>query len=284
MALSFCPIIITLQNRVDRINAFKLYYQKYLKSIEIFYGANKEEIKQYKKYITTTLCNKSCSIGMVGCASSHILVWKHIVDNYVDDDFVLILEDDTKLNFKILESYMPTFKELFKQKNDLVFLNLLGDGIMVRNTFQINSINFYTYSTQFFLGAYMIKRKTALLLYNYFLSNKISYHIDYTLNNVLNKHNILNCIIKEPSLGKQEGQEDSNMNLAKDQKSKSFNSRNNSDLYYALNLPLCMFKNILITFNLIFLILFIFLSIAKQNVFYFTIIGFLFFDIVMIDG
>ena len=272
--LSFKPNIITLKNRDDRINMIKSFYKSYIDEITFFFGASKDEIIQYKKLITTPMCNKFCSIGMVGCASSHILLWKYISEQ--EDGYYMIIEDDTYVNFKEIENKMKDIASIFKKYKNII-LQITGEGFILKSIEKFNSLSMRNYVYNFFLGCYMLRPDTAKVLYNYFLKNKINYHIDFSLNYVP-------CIkiglLGNKEFGEQEGLLDSNMSFGS---SKLFNFNDYKRLYYVLNIPLFSLGPVIITFFTIFVFLFIILAILYKNFFICCLIGLIFMDFLKIE-
>lgn len=278
----FKIFILTLENRQDRIDNMKQYYKKYLNNINFFYGLDKTTIKKYKNELTTNFCNNHCTIPMVGCASSHILLWKYIYQNYSIKDYVLILEDDTFINLEYLQSIFDVIKYLFEINNKHLFLQIVGEGFNLKKIEKINNLIFEEFSYHFFLGAYIISPFISNILYEHFYKYGINYHIDFSLNSVLPKYNIKSLIFNNPKIGEQMGHEDSNMK-GSNSLSKCFISKYNKKLYYALNIPLFTYATFIITFNVLFLIILIILSIYTKNVFYFLIIAILIYETVNFD-
>lgn len=275
--------IITLKNRLDRIEEIQKFYKKNLNEINLFYGLPKDIIKLNKKYISNVFCNKFCTIPMVGCASSHILLWKYISETYENnpEKLILIIEDDTFINLEYLNNNLDIIKYLFSYNHNRLFLQLVGEGFFLNKTEKIKNLIFEKYFYHFFLGAYMIKANIAKELYNYYYINKINYHIDFSLNKVFKEKKINTLILKNNSIGEQQGHEDSNMNLSIS--NKCFDSNNNKKLFYTLNLPIISFFSIVITFSIFFLICLIIFALFTKNIFLFLIIGILLFEIVKFD-
>lgn len=274
--------IITLENRPDRKKEIENYYKKYLDNITFFYGETKDNIKKNKENITTYLCNKFCSIGMVGCASSHILLWKHISE-LKNNKLNLILEDDTFLDIDYLLKKIDIIEKLFKKYNNNIFLQLIGEGVYRTNTIDIDGEKFNTYYKHLFLGSYMISNVVAKSLFEYFYNTKISYHIDYSLNTCFSKKNILPLLINDDKLGEQRGKLDSNMRESNIEHSKCFNEEKYEILSYILNIPLFVLNNIIITFGLIFLFLLLIITILTKNIFIICLITIIGIEIIKFD-
>lgn len=273
----FKIFIITLKNRPDREKKIKDFYKKFTNNnLEIVYGANKVQLKKYKKYITTPLCNHICTIPMVGCASSHILVWEKI-SRESDDYLCIVIEDDTFIDIEYLEQHYDTFMKLFSIHNEKLFLQLVGEGVYLNKTEKLDKLFFESYTSHLFLGAYMLNNKTALDLFTNFKKNKISYHIDFSLNFL---ENIDFLLLKDDNVGKQAGLLDSNMRSGN---SKLFQENKFERLFYSLNLPLFLCGQLVITFGVILFFLLMLYTIINKNFFLSCILGLLFFEIIKKD-
>lgn len=284
--LEFDIYIITLKSRQDRIDEFKSFYSNYINKINIIYGLTKNEIEENKKNITTNFCNSFCTTAMIGCASSHIKVWEKIKDYSNTDRISLILEDDTFISIKKLNKIINQIKELFLTYQNKIFIQLVGEGAILKSKTLITNkereLEFLTFYKHFFLGAYLITPDIASILVNYYQKNKIDYHIDLSLNNVFKENNIKTFILNNYNLGEQKGQTDSNMS---DNKNKNIFIKENAPLFhYAMNFPIIKINNIIITFFLIFLILLFIIFIFFTNTpFLFSILGFIFYEIIKIN-
>jgi GR25 family glycosyltransferase involved in LPS biosynthesis len=273
----FKIFVLTLESRPDRIENIKKFYKDNIDEITFFYGLKQDTLKQFKPKITTIFCNNHCTIPMVGCASSHILLWKYIAE-FKDSEYILILEDDTFINLNYLSSIFKHIKYLFEKNNKQIFLQIVGEGFNLLKIERINDKIFKNYSYHFFLGAYMVTPNIARILYKYFFEHGINYHIDYSLNHVFTLKNIKPLLLSDSNIGKQLGQSDSNMNNQKS--SKSFAKEANQKLHYVLNMPLFSYGSLIITFNFIFLLIFLIIAFYTKNVFYFAVISILAYDII----
>jgi GR25 family glycosyltransferase involved in LPS biosynthesis len=271
--LSFKPNVITLKTRQDRIEKIQNFYKNYNNEINFFFGLSKDVVKKNKSKITTKFCNNLCTIPMVGCASSHILLWKWISES--EDGYYMVIEDDTFINLDVIEKKFNDIKDLFKKYNNLI-LQIVGEGLNLKYTETFNSLTLEKYKYHFFFGCYILTPNTAKIFYLYFLKNKINYHIDLSLNYIKNI-NIL--LLRDDNIGIQEGKTDSNMKNS----NKIFYDDNYKCLYYSLNFPICSICNVIITFNVILLFLLIILTCFYKNIFMFCIIGILILDFIKID-
>jgi GR25 family glycosyltransferase involved in LPS biosynthesis len=138
---------------------------------------------------TTTLCKYFCPKSLIGCAMSHIEIWKHVA---LTNKPAIILEDDAypcdNFNEEFIKHYenIPNDWEfvlfgLFipKDYNSILF-NILCYIYRVKPTQRIND---YINRPFFFNGlqAYMINPSGARRLLNNEYIKKIHFHLDYTL-------------------------------------------------------------------------------------------------------
>lgn len=90
-------------NMADRDDRWKLVNQRFaqtqttlLPKLQRWNATDGKKLTQeYIQSITSKFCNYFCSNAMIGIWLSHYRLWKHIVDNNLDN--VLVLEDDAKL-------------------------------------------------------------------------------------------------------------------------------------------------------------------------------------------
>jgi GR25 family glycosyltransferase involved in LPS biosynthesis len=93
--------VITLENSIDRQKSIKLQFQKINFPFEFIYGIDgkklsKAELNQYyDDAIAKKYCGRSLELGEIGCAISHRLVYKKMIDENIDR--AIILEDDALL-------------------------------------------------------------------------------------------------------------------------------------------------------------------------------------------
>lgn len=279
--LKFDVYIITLKHREDRIKAFKTFYHDYLDQINIVFGLTKQEIEEKRNDLTTTFCNRFCTTPMIGCATSHIMVWKEVCKT---GKVSLVLEDDTFVDLKKVNNLFADFEKLSKSFEEKIFLQLVGEGFFLkRKTRLINgelTTEFLTFEEHLFLGCYMLNAEVASLFVKHYEQKKIDYHIDFSLNKVMKKYQIKPFILNE-KIGVQTGQTDSNM--ISNNENIIFNPTKASFLHYALNLPIIKVNNIVITFCLIIFILIGLLLCFFNNPFMFALLGFSLCEIIKIN-
>ena len=144
--------------------------------------------------------------GAIGCAMSHLTLWKQLVHND-DNDFYLILEDDIEFT----DDFFEKFKQVcaFEQK-DIIFLGY-SMAEKERNkidisgsTVQLNKLNKTRYIGGFF--SYLINKNGAKKLVDYIDKNGIKHGIDY----LIKKIDTLDCYEVSPQLAFTEWNEDDN--------------------------------------------------------------------------
>ena len=220
--------VINLKSNQQRLEKIKKNFDKYNLQFNIFEAIDgkkldKHTIKQY----TTKLCRHFlCNKSMIGCAISHITLWKQLINDKHTNAYI-ILEDDAIIN----DDFIPIISQLDKMDIQFDVLNifcpLLIPCFFNKETHEKIG-NYQTVTKLFPISAtgYIITKQGAQKLVN--LIKKINYHID--LHIVYNQNNI---IIKNicPNLIDVIDINDSST------------STNNQSLLYTL-LDLCNFKRL----------------------------------------
>lgn len=159
----------------------------------IITGVNGRDIPD-ELQIYTNLKDKFLSRSALGCGLAHIRMWKKMIEN--DDQVALFLEDDSEPinNFNeifgnIWESVPKDFDFVYlschdcstKKKYNIEFsmINLLRSKYR-RKVVTINE-NVYIASLPMGLTSYVLSRKCAENLLEYFENVKLSSHIDFQL-------------------------------------------------------------------------------------------------------
>jgi len=175
--------VINLDNCIERMNNFDDTFIRWR-------AIPREEVDEYtdKKLITYYNVSREYHLGCCACLLSHITLWKHIIDNKINN--VLILEDDAVFN-----------KEEFDEE---VIFNFNNNGILYLGGFfhtikmvqkkdkliipnSINGINFLDKNNTRILmtiSYYIPNYKIAELMYNTIINLKrwrvldsLMYHI-----------------------------------------------------------------------------------------------------------
>lgn len=190
--------VINLDKRPDRWEDIQLNFSETGIKLNRWTGVLGTDLsdKQISE-ITTPFCNAMCSYSMIGCALSHIGIWRHIVKNNLTN--VLVLEDDAYP----VDNFNALLKEYWKQVPkgwDMLYLGCLGTcekNEIVNTLYAIRTgkknkkiykdgklmKNVYKPAGPFATHAYMISNKGAKKLLNHDAFKKISYHIDSVIAN-----------------------------------------------------------------------------------------------------
>ena len=149
-----------------KFNRFSAVYGKKLDNNTI-----KNNVTEFGK---TILSNYS----MIGCAMSHINLWKQLVNS--DSKAYLILEDDAILTNESVEIIKKI--EIILDKYSIDILNLFCTDIgslFVQKSFTIDNYKFNKSVFPLITTAYIITKEGSNKLLNKI--NKISYHIDFQI-------------------------------------------------------------------------------------------------------
>lgn len=178
--------VINLKERTDRMKQFKNNFKNTDLNVVHWDATNGRKLsKKQISDITTEFCRKYCSYGMIGCADSHISIWRHMVKNNLDN--VLILEDDSEpINknekFKLID--LPNDYDLFYLgcRGSCNLHDLLHQSL---NTIIDESLMVPLYAAG--THAYVISLKGAKKFLNSGYFNKINYHVDMSMAIASNK-------------------------------------------------------------------------------------------------
>ncbi len=178
--------VVNLKKSVDRFENVKKVMNKYNLNFQRFdavYGKelSQEEVNEYSNiFCRTILCNN----GIIGCAMSHIQLWKQLIEEKTNDTY-LILEDD--INDIDIEQLNNLFKFINEKKfdYDYISLNCIGDNLFCYNTNKGIKVNDKLYLTNkvytFGTGGYIINKSGAKKLLDMIDKYKIIYHIDISI-------------------------------------------------------------------------------------------------------
>lgn len=81
-----------------------------------------EDLSAYSENAAIAACGRPLSRGEIGCALSHIKIWKRIIREKIDE--VLVLEDDIKIG----QSLFSVLDNKSKFPGDYEFVNFLTDA------------------------------------------------------------------------------------------------------------------------------------------------------------
>ncbi len=279
--------LINLEKDIDKNNYMKSLLNNENIKFERFnavYGKNLS--KEYINNITDDFCKKTCSIGLIGCALSHISIWKDILEkNYKN---AVIFEDDIYFDENYKVNLINSINALPKEW-DILYLGCGGLCDKDRSNFffkyifkllykKINNNIYsskYIYIPEFATGAYSyaISRNGCIKLLN--IIDKITHHIDHIISSNSNKINIYavypKCIYPktdESTINNNKFPYILNSILSKIQD----NNRINYSWYF--NLAIIEYNNIQFNLWSILFVIFGFLSYYNKYIFYLVILLF----------
>lgn len=172
-------IIINLEKSKERYERISDSLIKLNLSFERFNAINgyilgDEQINNNASFIGKNfLCNR----GIIGCAMSHIKIWKEFQNS--NEDLICIAEDDAQFNRAFKHLYDIIDKIYDKLQFD--FLNLNCGGISYSFGDKINVDN-YSFNKPLFptlFTCYILSKKGVNKLLKHV--NKINYHIDFDI-------------------------------------------------------------------------------------------------------
>jgi glycosyl transferase family 25 len=262
-----------LENENIKFERFNAIYGKYL-------------TKEYIDNVTDYFCNNFCSEGMIGCALSHISIWKDIIKNKYNNS--IILEDDIyfdkdyKINLQNSLNELPEDWDILYlgcgglcNKNRDNLFKILFDIFLIKYNDKIINKR-YIYIPEFPTGtySYAISKNGCIKLLN--IIDKITYHIDYTISS---NYKYLNIYAVNPKCIYPNTNE-SSININKFPVSinnilKYFKDGNNIDYSWYFNLVLLKYKNIQFNSWSIIFIIFGFLSYYNKYILYIIALLFL---------
>lgn len=279
--------VVNLEKDIDKLNYMNSLLTKENIKFERFnavYGKNLS--KEYINSVTSYFCKNLCSKGMIGCALSHISIWKDILEKKYKN--AVIFEDDIYFDENYKVNLMNSLNEL-PDEWDILYLGCGGlcdkdrYNVFVKIFFNILSIKInenlynskYIYIPEFPTGAYSyaISRNGCIKLLN--MIDKITYHIDYV---IASKYNELNIYSVYPKCIYPKTDKSSINNIEFPYTLNSILSKieDNNGIKYSwyYNLVLFEYNNIQFnTWSILFLI-FGFLSYYNKYIFYLVILLF----------
>ena len=206
--------IINLKKRTNRKQNVKTQLDKLgIYNYEFFEAINGYEIEEYEKIseIQELFRNNDFSYkkGVIGCALSHIELWKKLVNDN-NNEYYLILEDDIEFNpnFKTiydgLTQYLKNIEMLFFGYH--MYINVTKE---IKEEYSIlkNEIKVQDFNDNLSLGgffSYSINKKCAKKLLEYIEKNGIQNGIDYLIQKKLYKDGKLDCKELKPHIIKSE--------------------------------------------------------------------------------
>lgn len=126
------------------------------------------------------LCNQVvCNKGIIGCAKSHISLWKQLVES--DSNYYIIMEDDAKFDIKQLETALHTIHRYLENKDNLIIsLMCIGPFCNIGDTQYIDDYKVVSSLFPLCTTAYIITNGAARHLLNE-MKSTVNYHIDFEI-------------------------------------------------------------------------------------------------------
>lgn len=224
----------------------------------------------------STFLSRFISRPTLGCALSHLKIWEHISNNVNEDDLNIIIEDDTSVDFS----------KVLALRDELVkYSSLDGSGIiqMTGNTYfkkgsiplSLEGYSLSNYKFHVMLGAYIVSKKSAEVLYKKIYAN---YHIDYLINTV----SLVNMIV-EPPIARQMGWSESNISSQGNRKILKLDDTVN----YSMGVPMMkipIFNVIICVATLFFFLVLVIFYIFRPEPVLWIIPGVLFFELLVLES
>ena len=175
-------VIINLKHNKKRLKNITNNLQNLgINNYQIFdaiYGKNlsKQEIKNNTTFMAR---NFLCNYGMIGCAMSHIKIWKDFLNS--KDKLILISEDDVEYNNNFPDFLNNIYNIYDKIRFDILNINT---SVGIFSSFSKSIfIDNYELNKPIFpltMASYIISKTGAKRLLN-IITDKISYHIDFLI-------------------------------------------------------------------------------------------------------
>ncbi len=186
--------VINLKKSTERLENIKKVMEKYNLNFERFdaiYGKelSQEEINKNTNILCRTLL---CNNGMIGCAMSHIQIWKKLLEDNTTNSYIIMEDDIQDINIKELNDLIKFIND---NNFDYDFISLTCVGILCIDLKKGIKINDTLYLTKKIyplgMGCYIINKQGAKKIIDMINKYKITYHIDFsvTTKNFLSNNN-----------------------------------------------------------------------------------------------
>ena len=194
--------IINMDKDTERLRKVKKQLDDYdISNYERIQGVNGKELTEVQlENATSKICKEYCIKSSIGCAMSHIKVYKKIVDN--NDSSALILEDDVVFEDDFKSRLLKKTSDVPKDF-DIVYIgcnqcNKKGDIKSIADLYSLTFKSKYENINEsvfvprmaFALHAYIVSNKGARKLLEMFERDKIYGHIDLQIQNEREKYDL----------------------------------------------------------------------------------------------
>ena len=181
--------VINLKSNKKRLRRIKKNFDKYNLSFNIFEAVNGKKLdhKTIEQYTTKICRNFLCNKSMIGCAISHITLWKQLINDKKTNAYI-ILEDDAIID----KDFIPIITQINKKNIQFDILNMFCPSLIscIINKKIHEKIGNYQIVTKLLpltTSGYIITKQGAQKLVK--LIKKINHHIDFHI--VCNQNNII---------------------------------------------------------------------------------------------
>ena len=174
-------VVINLEKNIDRLEAITKNLNNLALPFERFNAIYGKDLTEKEiEANTTSACNGLlCNYGMIGCAMSHIALWKSFAESS-SDNLICIVEDDALFTYEFPDFVANIDKVYSNLKFDI--LSLSGEtGIFYSFSDDIKVDNYLFNKPLFPLTTtcYILSKKGVKKLLAEF--EKIQYHIDFMI-------------------------------------------------------------------------------------------------------
>ena len=228
-------VVINMDKSIERLDKIKKNLNYLDLKFTRFSAINGKELNtsELEKSTSDACRNLLCSKSVIGCAMSHVLVWKNFLKS--DSEIMCVMEDDCHLS----DNFKDFFNDIYNIQTKIGFdmLSLYCEGLCnIGEYIQVDNYKFIK-NPLFPLSAmcYFITRKGAEKALK-IIGEKINYMVDFSLaiGNVLKNINyvvLTNPKIAKPSLAKSTINNDNKKGIC-------MYLLGNNNLKWYLNIPL----------------------------------------------
>ena len=172
--------VINLERSRDRLNNIDSNLKKYNINYKRFNAIDGKNLSlDIINNNTTLLCRYFlCNRSLIGCALSHITLWEEISKQ--EDKWHLILEDDIEFSNNTIK-FLKKLEESSIINEDNIIISLSCIGPLCTELSYNSSSEIIQPIFPLGTPAYLITKNSAKKLYEYFINNKINYHIDFQI-------------------------------------------------------------------------------------------------------
>lgn len=172
--------IINLDKSIDRIekinknfNSLGIKYNRF----SAIYGKDILK-KNMNKYVSFVCKNFLCNYGIIGCALSHIQLWKQLINS--EEKYYVIFEDDIEINKDTINVINKLEQYIIEYSIDYLNLNCVNYGCTLYETkFKIDNYEFGKPLMPLQTNAYIVTKVGAGKLLK--MIEKINYHLDFQI-------------------------------------------------------------------------------------------------------